>query len=95
MLDIVDKPGKISKAEIRTYFEGAVNGTPALKANTPLGIVSLNGEFSHYADPETDTMWLGFALGMRCAERVQTAKNMTPRAELTGDEQAQLDRRPG
>jgi len=83
MLDIADRPGKISKAEIRTYFEGAVNNTPALKANTPLGIVKLNSEFSHYADPETDTMWLGFALGMRCAERVRAAKDKTPNEKST------------
>lgn len=30
----------------------------------------VNGKFSHYADPDTDTMWLGFALGMRCQERL-------------------------
>jgi hypothetical protein len=63
--------GKISKAEIQAYFEGAVNNTPALKANTPLGAITINGEFSHYADPDTDTMWIGFVLGMRCAERVR------------------------
>jgi len=78
MLDVADKPGKISKAEMRAYFENGVNNTPALKANTPLGVVTVNGKFSHYADPETDTMWLGFALGMRCAERVQAAKDKTP-----------------
>ena len=78
MLDVADKPGKISKAEMRAYFENGVNNTPALKANTPLGVVTVNGKFSHYAAPETDTMWLGFALGMRCAERVQAAKDKTP-----------------
>lgn len=70
MLDIADKPDRISKAIMRAYFEKMVNDTQALKANTPLGTVRSNGEFSHYANPETDTMWLGFALGMRCAERV-------------------------
>jgi hypothetical protein len=44
-----------------------------LRDTTPLGIVEVNGEFSHYMNPETDTFWLGFALGMRCAERVQKA----------------------
>lgn len=73
MLDIKDKPGAISKALMRHYFEGAINNTTALKGRTPLGPVTVNGEFSHYADSGTDTMWLGFALGMRCAERVQAA----------------------
>ncbi len=75
MLDIKDKPGAISKKLMRHYFEGAINNTAALKANTPLGTVTVNGEFSHYANGDTDTMWIGFALGMRCAERVQSAVN--------------------
>ena len=44
-----------------------------LKKNTPLGIIEVNGAFHHYADRDTDTMWLGFALGMRAAERVAQA----------------------
>jgi hypothetical protein len=76
MLDIKDKPGVISKAQMRKCFEDAITNTPALKTNTPLGAVDLNGEFSHYANGETDTMWLGFALGMRCAERIAKAQTV-------------------
>jgi hypothetical protein len=54
-LDIADIPGRITKKLMRHYFEGIINNTPALKANTP------------------DTMWLGFAIGMRCAERIAAA----------------------
>lgn len=79
MLDIKDKPGVISKAQMRKCFEAAINNSPALKGNTPLGAVEVNGEFSHYADEETDTMWLGFALGMRCQERIAKAQ-----AEVAG-----------
>lgn len=74
MLDIVDKPGAISKKLMRQHFEGAINNTPSLKAKTPLGVLEINGEFSHYVDGDTDTMWLGFALGMRCSERLQEAQ---------------------
>lgn len=73
MLDIRDRPGCITKAMMRRCFESAVEQTPLLKANSPLGAVTINGEFSHYANPDTDTMWLGFALGMRCAERLGRA----------------------
>lgn len=72
MLKIKDKPGCISVAEMRSHFAAAVNNTPAFKANTPLGAVCINDEFSHYADADTDTMWLGFALGMRTSERIAT-----------------------
>jgi hypothetical protein len=72
-LDIADIPGRITKKLMRHYFEGIINNTPALKANTPLGIVTVNDEFRCYADPDTDTMWLGFAIGMRCAERIAAA----------------------
>lgn len=70
MLNIKDRPDCISVAEMRTHFEECITNTAVLKKNTPLGIVSVNGEFSHYMDPATDTMWLGFALGMRAAERI-------------------------
>ena len=70
MLDITEGDGKLPKVVMRTYFERMVNDTPTLKENTPLESVTVNGQFSHYMDPETDTMWIGFALGMRCAQRV-------------------------
>ncbi len=68
MLQIKEKPGCITAAEMRLHFESGINNTAALKKCTPLGVVSINGKFSHYADQDTDTMWIGFALGMRAAE---------------------------
>jgi hypothetical protein len=70
MLDIKEKDGCITKEVMRQYFEYMVNQTPSIKKNTPLHPVNVNGVFSHYTSESTDTMWLGFALGMRCAERV-------------------------
>jgi hypothetical protein len=74
MLNIKDKPGCISAEEMRTHFERTIKSTPAIKSNTPLGGATVNGKFSHYMDPDTDTMWLGFALGMRMAERLNKAE---------------------
>lgn len=71
---IKDAPGKIPVALMRTYFERLVNDTAVFKANTPLGIMEINGEFSRYMDADTDALWLGFALGMRCAERLAATK---------------------
>lgn len=73
MLDIKDREGCITKAEMRTHFEAAIRNNPVLLANTPLGTMTVNGAFSHYADQDTDTMWLGFALGMRASERAARA----------------------
>ncbi|AZY50118.1 hypothetical protein C0J09_14030 [Bordetella avium] len=73
MLTIKEKPGSISVAEMRKYFEQGIKNTPALKGKTPLGIMEINGEFAYYMDSSTDTMWFGFALGMRAAERVARA----------------------
>lgn len=70
-LRIVDREGVISTEDMRVLFEGAINNTPAFKLNTPLGIVEVNGRFSHYMDGDTDNMWLGFVLGMRLTERLQ------------------------
>lgn len=71
MLNIKDRPGCITRAEMRKYFEKTICDTPMLRGKVPLGIMEVNGEFSHYMDPDTDTMWIGFAIGMRCAERLR------------------------
>lgn len=57
---------------LREKFEAAVLNEPHLKNNTPLGVMEINGAFDHYMDPDTDTLWIGFALGYRVAES-QTA----------------------
>lgn len=69
-MNIADKPGCITKAEMRPLFEKSIQDTPAFRDSTPLGAVTVNGAFSHYVDPDTDTMWIGFCLGMRVAERL-------------------------
>lgn len=68
---IVDGPGKMPVDDMRMLFEQCIINTGALAQNTPLGIMEVNGKFHHYMDPDTDTMWLGFALGLRCAERLE------------------------
>ena len=74
MLQIKDVTGRISVAEMRGFFEQGIQQTPALAERFPLTPVSVNGAFSHYMEPDTDTAWIGFALGMRAAERIQSAK---------------------
>jgi hypothetical protein len=73
MLDIKDREGCIPKAEMKIRFEQAVASTPVLRDRLLMGTITVNDEFSHYSDPDTDNIWLGFALGMRCAERLQKA----------------------
>jgi hypothetical protein len=72
MLNIKDRAGVITVAEMRRYFERMVTDTSHFQGRTPLGIMEINGQFSHYMDANTDTLWIGFALGMRCAERFGT-----------------------
>lgn len=65
--------------EMRKWFEAMISSTPRLRDNTPLGIMEINGGFSHYMDADTDTLWIGFAYGFRrgaapaakCAEALQ------------------------
>lgn len=71
---ITDKPGAISKELMRNYFETSIKSTKVLRENTSLATMTINDEFHHYMDPDTDTMWIGFALGMRCAERLAAAE---------------------
>lgn len=68
-IQMKEADGKMPVAQMRERFEKAVNGTPMLKSKTPLGVMEINGAFSHYMNAETDTLWIGFAIGLRFAER--------------------------
>ncbi len=63
----------ISIDTMRGHFERMIKDTPRFRDSTPLEIFKVNGAFSHYFNPDTDTMWIGFALGMRMAERLANA----------------------
>lgn len=67
---VKDVDGRITVAKMRGLFEQSIRQTPTFRDNTPLGIMEINGQFSHYMNATTDTMWIGFAIGMRCAERI-------------------------
>lgn len=70
---IKDRPGRRPVAEIRALFEGAVADTPLFARDIPLDSVKQDGEFSHYANEGTDSMWVGFALGCLAIDRIQAA----------------------
>lgn len=63
---------RLTDAEIRAEFEASVRGS-TLKASTPLGVVTMNGAFSHYADSDTDTLWLGYRAGFARSSRMSAA----------------------
>ena len=67
---IKDGPGNIPVEQLRSEFERAVNDTALLKANTPLGVMEINGAFSHYMNADTDTLWIGYALSRRAGQRI-------------------------
>lgn len=68
-LGIVDYPGVIPIAEMRQHFEAVVRSTESLSKRLSLEMLG-----DHYATRETDTVWKGFAIGMRCAERIARAR---------------------
>ena len=72
-LEVRDRPGSMKVSLIRHYFEGAVTQTATLAEALPLHRVAVAGEFQEYMRPETQAAWVGFAIGMRCAERLQAA----------------------
>jgi hypothetical protein len=71
---IVDKPGTISVREMQSLFESSCRKNDIIGRCTHLDTVQ-DAEGLQYADEETDTLWLGFALGLRCAERIVKAKS--------------------
>ncbi|GAA5231796.1 hypothetical protein FOZ76_14640 [Verticiella sediminum] len=68
---IVDRPGAVAIADMRETFERSVSETAILAAKLNLTPAYANGSFSHYEDPDTDSIWTGFALGMRVSERLR------------------------
>ncbi len=81
-LKIHDRPGRISVAEMRRDFELMIRGTP-IQRNMPITALEISGQFSSYADEDTDAMWIGFALGRRCAESLTIQRNEKERLKTT------------
>lgn len=75
MMTVADRPGALPSSQIRSLFERAVHSTPALSRAYPLEVVNLDGAFIHYRNPETQNLWVGFSLGMRCAERMSKVQS--------------------
>lgn len=65
-------------AKMRELFELAVNGTAVIKKHYPLAIREGIGCFEGYADGQTNSLWVGFALGMRCTQRIINATSWLP-----------------
>lgn len=55
---------------LREYFEKYISESPKFRGNTPLGKMMVNDRFSHYMNHDTDTLWIGFAIGMRLAKKI-------------------------
>jgi hypothetical protein len=77
-LSIQDREGVMTVADMRALFEASVRNTAALSRHLQLGIVEKGGVFSHYSHETTDIAWCGFALGLRCAERIALAAGVFP-----------------
>jgi hypothetical protein len=71
--DIRDRSGCIATETMRALFEQCIRDTPSFRQTMPLDHLPGDGTFGYYVDPQTDSMWLGFAIGMRCAERITKA----------------------
>ena len=73
-LVIKDREGCISQRLMRHYFEQAVTQTEALAAHVPLDCAVDSGGTVEYANSTTQAIWVGWALGMRCQERLEHAQ---------------------
>ena len=80
----------------RHYFERAVRENVFL--TTPLDCTVGTDGLVEYADPKTHAMWVGWALGMRCQQRIEMemgAQDVLPRtaSKRQCDEMAREDYR--
>ncbi len=69
-LVMVDREGAIPISIMHHHFEEAMRQTPKF-SEQPLERATVNGH-DIYKNDETNLVWNGFALGMRCAERIET-----------------------
>ena len=79
---MLDRAGAVSVARMREAFEKSIRDTPALQQHTKLDAAADGDAFSHYVDPRTDMLWLGFALGMRAAARLAAEEAQKPDSTL-------------
>ena len=71
MFVMKDRPGFRTQKLMRHYFESAVKQTAVLAARVQLDCtVGADGAVT-YAHQDTQTLWVGWCLGMRCAERIE------------------------
>jgi hypothetical protein len=70
----IDNPLKTHRNFVRRLFEEAILAS-IYAHSTPLGIMTVNGEFWHYMDTDTDTLWLGFVLGVQAAEQLNQERS--------------------
>lgn len=66
---IIDGAGKMPVGLMRTFFELAMVQSDLLTPED-LQIVNVSGQFSHYYRRPVDLAWVGFALGLRCQQRL-------------------------
>lgn len=69
---IKDRPGFTDVKTMRDYFEAAVNQTSALAKRVKLDCIVHDDGTIVYSSAHTHDLWIGWCLGMRCAERLPT-----------------------
>jgi len=61
----------MTREKIRMEFERSCQLPQVLEqVKFPLGAMTVNDEFSHYMDSDTDSAWMGYLLGFRRAEQL-------------------------
>ena len=68
-IQIVDSGKLPTTGQMREWFEAVMRDTATVKKHTKPEPKLNDGQFVGYADPETDAMWVGFAVGQRMAVR--------------------------
>ncbi len=74
-LVIRDREGCLSVAAMQRLFEQSVRQTEALQRQFTLHHVVSGKEFIEYASYKTQAAWIGFAIGMRCLQRIAKTPN--------------------
>ena len=70
-MKITDAPGEINVDAMLDVFHAVIRDVPELPFDD-IEYVRMDGRFSHFVDPEVQSLWIGFALGHRARDRLGT-----------------------
>jgi hypothetical protein len=70
---VLDYEGAVPTSAMRTLFERVIHETSQFRDALDITPEMKGGQFDGYKDEDTNMLWVGFAIGVRCSARIADA----------------------